>query len=141
MHTIVNPDTPPLREALYALAMAKHIPDAQTLDKIVCQYPQFGDELTDFAVELVLDALRKAVPDTVNAAADRSNAVSPVVSRAISRFHNRLYMVRQGTYAKQEHRTLPKASFDNPFCCTQPDRLSRGCQPNRREYGACSEAA
>ena len=114
MDTILTPGTPPLREALYILAMAESPPDAQVLDEVVRQYPQFADELTDFAIELVLDSLREAAGEAAEGAVDPSN-VSPAVSRAMSRFHNRLYALRQATTTTPTELARPSVSVDNPF--------------------------
>ena len=73
MNPILTPGTPSLREALYALAMAASTPDAQVLDEIVRQYPQFADELTDFAVELALDSLSETASEAEEAAVDPGN--------------------------------------------------------------------
>lgn len=79
----------PLDEVLYAFAVENEVPDAETLDKFVQQYPQYAEALTEFAVELVLDITRK---DTEIAKADAGDdTVSPAVSRAISYFQNCVY--------------------------------------------------
>ena len=105
---------PPLREALYALSMAKRIPDVRLLDEVVREYPQFSEELTDFAVELVLDALRDPAAEATEAVVD-PNSVSSAVSRAISRFHNRLYAVRLADERSTTERGETSDSVDNPF--------------------------
>lgn len=115
MNTTLTAGEPLLREALYELSIAKHMPDAQVLDDVVRRYPQFAEEITDFAVELALDALRgEAAADAAEAAVDPSN-VSPVVSRAMSRFHNRLHAVRQEAGKVSTERALPSDPVDNPF--------------------------
>lgn len=109
-------EMPALREALYALSMAKRVPDAQVLDKVVRQYPQFAEELVDFAVELVVDSLRTAT--TVEAESETDvDHLTPDVSRAISTFHNEVFAVRQkkGRAGEPEassvHRTNPFAGL------------------------------
>ena len=115
MNTTLTAGEPLLREALYELSIAKHMPDAQVLDDVVRRYPQFAEELTDFAVELALDALRgEAAADAAEAAVDPSN-VSPAVSRAMSRFHNRLHASRQETGKVSVERALPSGPVINPF--------------------------
>ena len=114
MKPTLTRSTPPLREALYALAMAGSMPDAQVLDDIARQYPQFADELTEFAVELAVDSLREAAAEAAEAAVDPSN-VSPAVSRAMSRFHNRLYAVRRAAETTPTELALPSEPVDNPF--------------------------
>ena len=58
----------PMDDVLYAFAVAKAVPDADTLDEFVRQYPEYADALTEFAIELVLvcrridyDSLREGV--------------------------------------------------------------------------------
>lgn len=114
MHPILTPAIPPIREALYTLAMAATPPDAQVLDEVVRQYPQFADALTDFAVELALDFLKEAASDATVADVD-TGAVSPAVSRAVSRFHNRVYALRQAAATTVTHRALASTSAVNPF--------------------------
>lgn len=74
-----------LSDVLYALALAMPVPDAKTLDEFVRRYPQHADALTDFAVQLALDAgieVDEEDDETVD------GLVSPAVSRAISHFQN-----------------------------------------------------
>src|ERR1700733_12486642 len=81
-----------LRNALYELALANAQPDAELLDEFVRRYPEHASVLTDFAVELALDGLAEAgVPDEEPALP----ATNASVSKAMSRFHNRLYAVEQ----------------------------------------------
>ena len=115
MITTLTAGGPALREAFYELSIAKHIPDAQVLDDVVCRYPQFAEEITDFAIELALDALRgETAADAAEAAVDPSN-ISVAVSRAMSRFHNRLHALRQETDRVSTEHLLPSKSVDNPF--------------------------
>lgn len=114
MNPILTPGTPPLRDALYALAMAASTPDAEVLDEIVRQYPQFADELTDFAVELAIDSLPEVANEAAEETADPSN-VSPAVSRAMSRFHNRVYALRRAADTAPTGRALPSEPDHNPF--------------------------
>lgn len=79
-----------LREAFYTLSTAKDVPDAEQLDNVVRCYPQFGEELTEFAIAIALDALRGDWAVDAGEAALDPMIVSPGVSRAMSRFHNRI---------------------------------------------------
>lgn len=112
-------EMPALREALYALSMAKHVPDAQVLDKIVRQYPQFAEELVDFAVKIVVDLLRTEATDELESEADLDH-LSPEVSRAISTFHNEVYALRQ-EQGRIEEEEASSFGGTNPFA-----GLSRG---------------
>ena len=106
--------TPPLREALYTLSMAKRVPDAQVLDEVVRLYPQFAEELTEFAVELVVDSLREPAIGEVEAEIDLQ-VIDADVSRAISKFHNRVYALRQDAEKRREEHKDASDSIRNPF--------------------------
>ena len=105
-----------LRDALYALSIAKAIPDAALLDDMVRRYPQFADELTEHAIAIAIDALRgEHAVDATEAALDPM-VVSPAVSRAMSRFQNRLHAV-SAPMAEQAVEPVRPRSTDaaNPF--------------------------
>jgi len=98
-----------LQDALYALALAKPVPDAAVLDDLVRRYPHYAAQLTDMAVELALEAL--ADRDEKPLLGDVSGT-SPAVSRAMSRFQNRLYAV---TKARQPANINTAPESPNPF--------------------------
>jgi hypothetical protein len=86
----------PLRNVLYELALAKPAPDAALVDEFVRYYPEYASDLTEYAIELALDAIAAH-----NEPIEVPVAITPPsVSRAMSRFHNRLYAVRKETDAK-----------------------------------------
>jgi hypothetical protein len=102
---------PALRDALYELSMAKRVPDAETLDDVVRRFPVYAEELTAFAIDLALDALRgdkdaDAAEETIDV-----DVVSPAVSRALSRFQNRLHNVSAAAQPNDD----AAATVDNPF--------------------------
>ena len=103
-----------LREALYVLSTEKDVPDAKLLDDVVRRYPGFGEELTEFAIAIAVDALRgERVVEDAEGAIDPS-AVSPAVSRAISHFQNRLHAVTAGA-AEATSRSADVDDAPNPF--------------------------
>jgi hypothetical protein len=110
----------PLRDAMYAMSLAKPVPDAELLDEFVRRYPQHGDALTEFAIELAVDALLHDDND-LDISAD-PHAISPVVSRVMSRFQNRLFEVRQGQAAHPRVRAAT-ASVENPFSALDRERF------------------
>lgn len=121
MTTILTAGAPPLREAFYALSMAQRVPDAELLDDFVRRYPVYAIELTEFAIELALDALRgDAAADAAEAELDPAQ-VSPVVSRAMSRFHNRLHAIRTAGAAREPARRAEAPS--NPFAALSRDEF------------------
>jgi hypothetical protein len=84
--TATNPPTP-LRDVLYAFSLAKPIPDARLLDEFVRRYPE-----------------QEAEP-----------LVSAAVSRAMSRFQNRLFALRHGEAAGSATSPIASSSVENPF--------------------------
>jgi hypothetical protein len=89
------PSPPGLRDALYALSIAKPVPDAALLDDMVRRFPKFGRELTEHAIALAIDALRgDGAVDLAEAARDPM-VPSSAVSRAMSRFQNRLHAMSE----------------------------------------------
>ncbi len=100
-----------VREVLYEFSLAKEVPDAELLDEFVRRYPEHADSLTDFAVALVVDSLRREKADEP---AIDATAVSPAVSRAMSTFQNALYANRATQEAKAVQRTA-MVSLVNPF--------------------------
>jgi hypothetical protein len=98
-----------LRNALYELALAKQVPNAEVLDEFVRRYPEHAAELTDFAIELALDAAA-ATADAQTEPARIGDSVA--VSKAMSRFHNRLYAVQREASPQSKQ---PGAVVDNPF--------------------------
>lgn len=102
-----------LREAYYVLSTAQEVPDAKLLDDIVRRYPQFGQELTEFAIAIAVDALRgDRVVEAAEAAID-TTAISPAVSRAMSHFQNQLHAhTTRAPEVKSAHQFAEAA---NPF--------------------------
>jgi len=103
-----------LRDAMYAMSLAKAVPDAELLDEYARLYPQFADALTEFAVELAIDSLMHQ-GDEENIPAD-AEAISDVVSRVMSQFENQLYERRQArTKTAAAPARTATASVENPF--------------------------
>ena len=109
------PSVAPVRDVLYEFSLAKRVPDAELLDDFIKRFPQYADALTEFAIELAMDALRPEPEVDARAVID-PNRVSPVVSRAMSRFQNRLYAARQATTLSSYHVPSPEVTdAPNPF--------------------------
>ena len=47
----------PLRNILYDLALVQPVPDAALVDAFVRRYPEYASDITEYAIELALDAL------------------------------------------------------------------------------------
>jgi hypothetical protein len=108
---LTNPTTP-LRDVLYAFSMSKEMPDTDLLEDFVRKYPDHASELTDFAIDLVMDiALREddAVAQTLDL------RISPAVSRAMSRFQNQLFEAKRGEAAAQKVMSALPTAVENPI--------------------------
>jgi hypothetical protein len=101
-----------LQDAMYALSLAKRVPDADLLDEFVRQYPEHADALTEFAIELTADAMLDGTEE-LDMPTD-PDVISPAVSRAMRQFQNRLSAVRKAKAGGSLTRaaTLP---VRNPF--------------------------
>ena len=65
-----------LRDAMYAMSLAKAVPDAELLDEFARLYPKYADALTEFAIELAINSLmhrsdEEDVPADADAISDR----------------------------------------------------------------------
>lgn len=96
-------------DAMYEFSLAKPIPDADLLDQFVRRFPQHAEALTNLAISIVLDAAR---PDDEG---EVEMSPSPAVSRAMSRFQNRLYEVKTERKPAQTKSSAEPASLENPF--------------------------
>ena len=113
-----NTNTPSIADAFYALSLEGRIPDANLLDDIVRRYPEYAPQLTEFVVELVLDGLHDTLLESEITKQDMDDlGISPAVSRAMSRFQNRLYSVKKAGEAGTKNDSLANVSMDtyNPF--------------------------
>lgn len=123
MHTAETPKRT-LQDALYILSIEKEVPDAAALDGVIRAFPEYAEELTDFAIDIALDCLmRRCHESETSAQPVQLGVVSPAVSRAMSRFQNRLHTVQTlpvSNQAKQASATSCVGSEVNPFL-----RLSR----------------
>ena len=59
MSNTLSRNSAPVREVLYEFSLAKEVPDAELLDDFVRRYPEHAAALTDFAIELVVDSMRR----------------------------------------------------------------------------------
>ena len=104
-----------LQDVLYEFSLAKSVPDAQLLDEFVRRFPKYADSLTEFAIELAMDVLKPG-PGTDAKVVIDPNHVSPAVSRAMSRFQNRLDSVRKETTQVNSQRLSQDVEIVfNPF--------------------------
>ncbi len=106
-------NSPPtsLSDVLYAFSLAREVPDAGLLDEFTRRYPEHAAELTNFAIEIAVDV---AQGSDEALAGNAEASVSPTVSRAMSRFQNRMFAVRQAQ-ASNVLPPKPLASARNPF--------------------------
>jgi hypothetical protein len=112
--TITDSQTPAaLRDVFYEFALAHPHPDAAALDAFTRRYPQHAPDLTEFAIELAIDAMLDRQAGDWSAAEDDDN--SPDVDFAMSRFQNRLYDMRRAAPPAAPAATAAAAAIDNPF--------------------------
>ncbi len=109
-----------LRDVLYQFSMAKEVPDPELLDEYVRRYPDYAESLTDFAVQLVVES--KQSP-TAEALAPETR-VSPVVSRAMSRFQSALHTAKTGRSVSPAAEATV-ASAMNPFTNLKREEFRR----------------
>jgi len=102
----------PLRDVLYQFALAKRTPDAEVLDEFVRRYPEYAGALTDLAIGIVLDQARG---DDDRVAESFEPVVSETVSRAMSRFQNRLSEVQLKPATSTHEASEQSTSAENPF--------------------------
>lgn len=114
MSPIPAPSPHTLPDALAELSMAQDVPDARLLDEMVRRYPDYGDELTELAVALALDAQRER--HTPEPAIDPKR-LSPAVRRSLKHFQDRLRALEpQSTPRPAAAGTgIHIASAPNPF--------------------------
>ena len=109
-----------LQDALYTLSIEKAVPDAAVLDDVIRTYPQFAKELTDFAIDIAIDSFRNQVRENdMPSPSAHLGEVSPAVSRAMSRFQNRLHALQTVSHSSPSSENASATSFDsaagNPF--------------------------
>jgi hypothetical protein len=122
--TVTNHPTP-LRDVLYAFSLAKPVPDAQLLDEFIRRYPEHAAEITDFAIEVAIDAVRGGEADAQQA----EPTVSPAVSRAMSRFQNHVFGLRRAEADSSTNPPIASPSVENPFAAL--DRTAFRALANR----------
>ena len=104
-----------MQDILYAFSLEERQLNADLLDEYVCRFKKYAAPLTDFAIELAIDRLRDSCVKPIEVI-ESSRKVSPAVSRAISRFHNRLYQLSQPGPNDAERTMCPTVSLPiNPF--------------------------
>lgn len=102
-----------LQDVLYQLSIAQAVPDADLLEDFVQRYPEHAQALTNFAIELVLDA---ASGDDDTLAEKDESAMSPAVARAMSMFQNQLFAAEQDEKHVQSHQARHETAIvQNPF--------------------------
>lgn len=101
-------------DVLYEFAIAKERPDAGLLDDFVRRYPEHATALTSFAVSLALDALS----DNKDAPTELPREATDALSRAMSRFQNRLHATKTGAQSRSA-----ASSAQNPFALLTKEEI------------------
>jgi hypothetical protein len=110
-------------DVLYEFALAYKHPDAQQLDDFARRFPRHADALTTLAIELALECRagdEQAVPDQ----SEQNAETAAILSRAMSRFQNRLYAMRasEGAIISNE-RTSAAPTPRNPFSSRSREQI------------------
>lgn len=111
MMTLTKNPSKPLRDVLYAFSLAQEVPDADLLDQFTKLYPGYAAELTEFAIDMFLDA-KRGTDEACQAI--RKESVSPAVSRAMSAFQVALQESR-GRQESVANEGFFKVEVENPF--------------------------
>jgi hypothetical protein len=106
-----------LREAFLELSMGDGDPDPETLDALIRRLPQYAQELTDFAIDLVIVGM--ADEDETFVVAETA-ALSAEAASALSVFQNALFDARKNTAsdtvtAPATIAAGPVGEVENPF--------------------------
>ncbi|HEY1653711.1 MAG TPA: hypothetical protein VGF86_01200 [Candidatus Tumulicola sp.] len=122
---MTNPQQP-LSDVLYWLALEESKPTAALIDEYRERFPEYAEAITEFALELAVDALRPELTDfdveTVTA------PPSTVVLKSISHFQNTRYQVAKerrvndAPSISEAENALPIA---NPFSKLNVDQFRR----------------
>lgn len=111
----------PLRDVLYRFSLAKEIPDADLLDEYTRQYPDYAEPLTEFAVQLVVESkLSRTAEDPAPA-----TRVSPMVSRAISRFQTAVHSAKSSRFSPTAEAALATVPSANPLTSLSREEFRR----------------
>lgn len=99
-----------LEDVLYQFTLAHPRPDAEAVEAYARDYPQFARDLTELAIDLVLEDSLPAAEDAVLARTDNDDMA---LERAISRFQNGLFVQAQESAASSATSDAPPPI--NPF--------------------------
>jgi len=81
-----------LDDLLHEMALISEKPDAKVIGEYLRRYPQYAEEISDFAAELAATAIAGDVDDVIEPS---TLGTSPAISKALSQLQNRLYEVKQ----------------------------------------------
>jgi hypothetical protein len=81
-----------LEDVLYQFTLAHPRPDADAVEAYARDYPQYARDLTELAIDLVIEA---RLPPEEDAAFTRTDDDEMALERAISRFQNGLFVQAQ----------------------------------------------
>lgn len=123
---ITTRETSSESDVLYQFALSYHHPDVQQLDDFVRRYPGYADALTTLAIELALEHANSKEDETAVEAYQPDAETAAMLSRAMSRFQNRLYAVRAvQTAVPPEHLTKKAQATRDLFGWRSRDEMQR----------------
>lgn len=109
-----NAEQVKLSDALYEFALAKEMPDADLLESFIQRYPAYSKELTELAIELIVDSFAET-PVEIDPECGNNANTRLAVSRAISHYQNRLHEIKSGKEVKANASFAKDRIPSNPF--------------------------
>jgi hypothetical protein len=119
---MINRATSSENDVLYQFALSYRHPDPQLLDDFARRYPEYAAALTTLAIELTLEEWSSKEDEAVTESAEIDTESAAILSRAMSRFQNRLHTVRSAQAAAL--RTWERTEgLRDPFALRSPEEM------------------
>ena len=117
MNTNTNNSPTALDDLLYAYSLSSEAGTrpGDLLDEYIRRHPEFADELTEFAIDLAVYALRPTRPVPTPDCGVKETKRSSAVSIGMSSFQNRLHTLREEATLPSKGKVTRAASVSNPF--------------------------
>jgi hypothetical protein len=117
MKTTNQTNMPTASDVLYELSIAldEGTRPGDILDDFIRHFPKYSAELTEYAIDAAIYALRPEPSAAKLDCAPASEKLSPAVSRGISRFQNRLHALRREAPSAIDAKKRTVTTDFNPF--------------------------
>ena len=111
-------------DVLYQFALSYRHPDPQQLDDFVRRFPGYADALTTLAIELALEHVSGDEGEATLESHEPDAETAAMLSRAMSRFQNRLYAVRTAQALPVTPRSLDRTETPrDPFALRSTEQM------------------